>query len=82
MSIACIEALPEVQESFDDEGACITCCRDDVALCGADLTGSIEDAEPIDEERDCEACVNRDRLDLPCGAPFCGLRRRWRRWFS
>jgi hypothetical protein len=70
----------ELADETDDYETHIVCCRDDVALCGEDVSGDPWDDPEIDEAGDCEICVNRYWLKVPCGAPFCRLRTRWRRW--
>jgi hypothetical protein len=73
--------LPEaVDEVYDDQGDVhLYCCRPDVALCGEDLAdGEDTDGEPAD----CIRCEVVAEAGVPCGAPFCRLRQRWRDWRS
>lgn len=57
-----------------------TCCNDDLALCREDMAGAafVHDDTPLD----CVRCQILVEYRLPCGAPFCRLRRRWRAWTS
>lgn len=50
------------------------CCDDDVAMCGADVSGETE-VTGTPEEDCCEVCVNKQRLDLPCPDLECPYRR-------
>ena len=74
------ERLAEAVEEAvaGDDMTHMTCCRENVALCGADLTGWEDcDCDPRPEER-CIRCDFIDEAELPCGAPFCRLRSWWR----
>lgn len=57
------------------------CCRPDVAVCGEDITDAINRSDADEDGEECVFCERIVELDLPCGEPFCRLRRRmpWRR---
>lgn len=54
-----------------DDLSHIVCCNPDRALCGKDVSREPWCDEEIDEATDCEACVNRRRLNPTCGDPEC-----------
>jgi len=47
----------------------LTCCDDDTAMCGADVTGQ----EWCEEDREprCEPCYRVNEQRLPCTVPGC-----------
>lgn len=82
MSVLTLPVVEPDRADVDDDSAHIVCCDPDRALCGEDVSRKDFIDGPVDEERDCEPCVNRSRLGVACGAPLCRLRQRWRDWRS
>lgn len=48
----------------------ITCCDDDLAMCGQDVTGHVW-ASDEEAERFCPMCFLVEEEGLPCPAPGC-----------
>jgi hypothetical protein len=57
------------------------CCDPAAALCGREVL-DLEAAGASDPAEMCVVCIGlaRTRARRSCGAPFCRLRRRWRRF--
>lgn len=62
----------------DPDNAHISCCDDDLSLCGADLPGWVWCDDDWPDEDICEVCVRLDRTGRGCGARFCRARQWWR----
>lgn len=83
MPVPVIPGIEEqVEEAFDgsDSDVHLYCCDPNLAYCGAILGG--DDLGPADSGPvDCIRCEVIDQsIVRGCGAPFCGLRSRWRAW--
>lgn len=63
---------PDAVESAADDICHLWCCNEDVAMCGADITGEPPCPHPDDE--DCPACPMCSLVEdeaLPCPVPGC-----------
>jgi hypothetical protein len=50
----------------------ICCCRSDIALCGADVSGTgVAFGDPALSRRLCQRCANLDADGKRCGEPMC-----------
>lgn len=81
MNTVTVDPLGRVIDELEasDDGAHIICCRPYRSLCGADLDiGEVAEGTPAEEC--CIRCLVIEDAGVPCGAPFCRLRRRlpWR----
>lgn len=70
MATAVLEPVAPPVDGGDDPPAHYWCCTDQVALCGADLTGTVVVDVDDDDAADCLLCVYMLDEDVPC-SPDC-----------
>lgn len=71
-----------IDREYDDDGGQvhITCCDDNLSLCGEDLSrGTWVDGDWPDDDT-CPDCVALDRAGYTCPSLLCRPRQWWRRW--
>lgn len=63
-------ALPGLDHA-DEDAIHVTCCDEDIAMCGLDVTDHAV-IETDDDSKDCRVCRVAADNDLPCPVPGCG----------